>query len=312
MAASPLCVSVLLLLQIQLLIVREAQSLEPPALSCPALAGIPGTPGHNGLPGKDGRDGKDGREGAPGPKGDKGDLGVGVQGPPGERGPAGPVGPPGPKGDRGDPGALGNAGEWWTLVENNCRDQLTICLSKWYKGAVRKNHRTLGNPIQVNGLFYLHCLESYNKTLYTMSCSAMFADGTFTSSDKASGYRTFRKVGLKYYVTDGLLATFDEGLKFCSDAGATLVLPRTEEENQALANVHAVYPSTHPYIGATDRKQEGRFSDLNDKLLTFTKWGSGEPGNANGNEDCVVTSVSGTWHDVNCDSDRLIICEMTN
>ncbi|XP_041961802.1 uncharacterized protein LOC121720035 [Alosa sapidissima] len=120
----------------------------------------------------------------------------------------------------------------------------------------------------------------------------MFADGTFTSSDKASGYHTFRKVGLKYYVTDGLLATFDEGLKFCSDAGATLVLPRTEEENQALANVHAVYPSTHPYIGATDRKQEGRFSDLNDKLLTFTKWGSGEPAR----ED-MLTVLAMAWND---------------
>ncbi|XP_041962172.1 mannose-binding protein C-like [Alosa sapidissima] len=259
MAASPLCVSVLLLLQIQLLIVREAQSLEPPALSCPALAGIPGTPGHNGLPGKDGRDGKDGREGAPGPKGDKGDLGVGVQGPPGERGPAGPVGPPGPKGDRGDPGALG------TLANDSLLISEILALR-----------------------------------------------GRLSLLEKASGYRTFRKVGLKYYVTDGLLATFDEGLKFCSDAAATLVLPRTEEENQALANVHAVYPSTHPFIGATDRKHEGRFSDLNDKLITFTKWGSGEPGNANGNEDCVVTSVSGTWHDVNCDSDFLIVCEITN
>ncbi|XP_076135737.1 mannose-binding protein C-like [Alosa pseudoharengus] len=253
MAASPLCVSVLLLLQIQLLIVGEAQPLEPPALSCPALAGIPGTPGHNGLPGRDGRDGKDGREGAPGPKGDKGDLGVGVQGPPGERGPAGP------KGDRGDPGALG------TLANDSLLISEILALR-----------------------------------------------GRLSLLEKASGYRTFRKVGLKYYVTDGLVATFDEGLKFCSDAGATLVLPRTEEENQALANVHAVYPSTHPFIGATDRNHEGQFSDLNDKPLTFTKWHSGEPNNFNGNEDCVFTSASGTWLDVNCDTDHLIICEMTN
>ncbi|XP_062395702.1 mannose-binding protein C-like [Sardina pilchardus] len=247
--------------QIQLLIVGEAQSLlEPPALSCPALAGIPGTPGHNGLPGRDGRDGKDGRAGAPGPKGDKGDPGVATdQGPPGEMGPAGPVGPPGLKGDRGDPGTPG------TLA---------------------------------------------NDSLLISEIQAL--RGRLSLLEKASGYRTFRKVGLKYYVTDGLVATFDEGVKFCSDAGATLVLPRTEGENQALTKVFAVYPSSQPFIGATDRKHEGHFFDLHDRPLAFTKWGSGEPSNSGGNEDCIAIYLPGTWHDFNCDTNHLIICEMTN
>ncbi|XP_062400908.1 pulmonary surfactant-associated protein D-like [Sardina pilchardus] len=259
MAASRLCVSVLLLLQIQLLIMGEAQSLEPPALSCPALAGIPGTPGHNGLPGRDGRDGKDGKEGVPGPKGDKGDTGAAVQGPPGKMGPAGPVGPPGPKGDRGDPGALG----------------------------ILANDSLLISDIQA-------------------------LRGRLSLLEKASGYRTFRKVGLKYYVTDGLLATFDEGLKFCSDAGATLVLPRTEEENQALAKVYAVYPSTYPFIAATDRHHEGRFTDLSDRPLDFTKWASGEPNNGGGHQDCIIMHSGGLWDDCNCDLKNLIICELTN
>lgn len=46
MAPSTLCVSVLLVLQIQLVIMREAQTQDPPALHCPALTGIPGTPEH--------------------------------------------------------------------------------------------------------------------------------------------------------------------------------------------------------------------------------------------------------------------------
>ncbi|KAL2100640.1 hypothetical protein ACEWY4_002401 [Coilia grayii] len=129
--------------------------------------------------------------------------------------------------------------------------------------------------------------------------------------EKASRFRTFRKIGLKYYVTDGHLDTFDEGLKFCSDIGPTLVLPRTEEENQALEKVDEEYSSSHPFIAATDRKHEGQFTDLDDRPLTFIKWDSGQPNNLGTGEDCIITFTSGKWHDVPCDFKYQIVCEIS-
>uniref|UniRef100_A0AAY5F4Y1 C-type lectin domain-containing protein n=1 Tax=Electrophorus electricus TaxID=8005 RepID=A0AAY5F4Y1_ELEEL len=56
-------------------------------------------------------------------------------------------------------------------------------------------------------------------------------------SFKASSFPTFRRARQKYYVTHGTTANFDKALKFCSDAGGTVVLPRSEEQNQALAQL---------------------------------------------------------------------------
>ncbi|KAL2101728.1 hypothetical protein ACEWY4_003489 [Coilia grayii] len=257
MAPLKLCFTALLVTY--LVAAGEAETQDPPPLSCPALAGIPGTPGHNGLPGRDGRDGK---EGPPGPKGDKGDTGVsGVQGLSGQMGCTGLAGAPGPKGDRGDPGTSG--------VSVN--DSVIISLQ---------------SEIQI--------LRSKLSLL-----------------EQASRFRTFKKIGLKYYVTDGHSATFDEGLKFCSDVGATLVLPRTEEENQALAKFLAEYPSTYSFIATTDRAIEGQFTDLEGMPLTLIKWARGEPQNAGNGEDCVVVDRLGGWFDVACEGNRQIVCEIS-
>lgn len=126
----------------------------------------------------------------------------------------------------------------------------------------------------------------------------------------ASRFRTFKRIGQKYYVTDGHVALFDGALSYCSTFGASLVLPRTNVENQALAKLTEEYPAPHSFIGTTDRKHEGQFTDLYDRPLTFTKWGSGEPQNAGSGEDCVIVIPAGTWHDVSCDSNR-VVCEIS-
>ncbi|XP_063058741.1 mannose-binding protein C-like [Engraulis encrasicolus] len=129
--------------------------------------------------------------------------------------------------------------------------------------------------------------------------------------ETASRFRTFKRIGQKYYVTDGHVALFDGALSYCSTFGASLVLPRTNVENQALAKLTEEYPAPHSFIGTTDRKHEGQFTDLDDRPLTFTKWGSGEPQNTGSGEDCVIVIPAGTWHDVSCDSNRRVVCEIS-
>ncbi|XP_030630484.1 mannose-binding protein-like [Chanos chanos] len=151
-----------------------------------------------------------------------------------------------------------------------------------------------------------------NESLITsLQSEVMSLRARLSLIEKAANFRTFRKVGQKYYVTDGLSMSFDEGVKFCRDTGGKMVLPRNEEENQALSQVMTTIGSSHAFIGATDRQHEGRFVDMENQPLTFFKWGSNEPGNIDGIEDCVVVIPAASWHDVSCDSPRFVICELT-
>nr|QKZ25448.1 mannan-binding lectin [Squaliobarbus curriculus] len=128
--------------------------------------------------------------------------------------------------------------------------------------------------------------------------------------EKVLGFRMFRKVGQKYYVTDGLQGNFEKAQKFCSDAGAKIVLPRSEDENKVLTSMQAALESTYVYAGATDRQKEGHFVDMSGKPLTFTKWKENEPNDHKGAEDCTVIYKSGVWNDVNCNSEWHVVCEL--
>uniref|UniRef100_A0A672KIP4 Hexose-binding lectin 4 n=1 Tax=Sinocyclocheilus grahami TaxID=75366 RepID=A0A672KIP4_SINGR len=131
-----------------------------------------------------------------------------------------------------------------------------------------------------------------------------------TIVEKVLGFRMFRKVGQKYYVSDGLVKNFEKAQKFCSDAGAKIVLPRSEDENNVLTSMQAALESTYVYVGATDRKKEGHFVDMSDQPLIFTNWKEKEPNDYNGAEDCTAIYKSGVWNDINCNSDWHVVCEL--
>uniref|UniRef100_A0A9J8BBH5 Hexose-binding lectin 4 n=1 Tax=Cyprinus carpio carpio TaxID=630221 RepID=A0A9J8BBH5_CYPCA len=126
------------------------------------------------------------------------------------------------------------------------------------------------------------------------------------------GKETFRKVGQKYYVSDGLVGNFEKAPKFCSDVEATIVLPRSENENklQLLTSMQAALEPTNLYVGATDRRKEGHFVDMSDQLLTFTNWKEKEPNDYNGAEDCIIIYKSGVWNDIDCNSEWHVVCEL--
>lgn len=116
-------------------------------------------------------------------------------------------------------------------------------------------------------------------------------------------------MGQKYYVTDGTTGQFEEAVRFCRNSGGKIVLPRSEEENQALVKVLSSFSSA-AYIRATDLKEEGRFVDDEEKSLIFTKWGSGQPDNYQGSQDCTIIHKSGIWDDNNCTNSFLMVCEI--
>ncbi|XP_063062367.1 mannose-binding protein C-like [Engraulis encrasicolus] len=220
-----------------------------------------------GIPGTPGHNGLPGRDGRDGRDGHDGAPGAkGDKGEPGTG--AGAQGPPGQMGPTGPAGPSGPKGD-------------------------------RGDP-GIAGLW------ENDTIIISLQSEVLSLKRSLSQLESASRFRTFRRIGQKYYVTDGQLAHFDEGVRLCSSFGATLVLPRTDVENQALAKVHG---DTYAFIGATDRSHEGQFVDVNDRPLTFTKWYSGQPDNHGGVEDCVVVH-SGFWYDVSCDGNRAVVCEI--
>lgn len=130
--------------------------------------------------------------------------------------------------------------------------------------------------------------------------------------EKVASFSHFRKVGQKYYVTDGIQGTFYDAIQVCKDVGGTVVLPKTAAENQALMKLVLSSGSSgkKTYIGVTDRQTEGQFVDIEGKLLTFTNWGTGQPDDYKGGQDCGCIEDSGVWDDVGCTGGRPIICEI--
>uniref|UniRef100_A0A671RM61 C-type lectin domain-containing protein n=1 Tax=Sinocyclocheilus anshuiensis TaxID=1608454 RepID=A0A671RM61_9TELE len=123
-------------------------------------------------------------------------------------------------------------------------------------------------------------------------------------------FKIFRKVGQKYYVTDGFEAAFDAVLlgRWWKNSFAK----NFYTENNALLKlvVSSGLGSKKPYIRVTDRETEGRFVDTEEKQLAFTNWGPGQPDDYKGLQDCGVIEDCGLWDDVGCNGLHPIICEI--
>lgn len=128
-------------------------------------------------------------------------------------------------------------------------------------------------------------------------------------SFKATSFSTFRRVEQKYYVTDGTTGQYNEAVKFCSDAGGKVVLPSSKEENQVLAKMLLNF-SSPSFIRATDRVEEGKFVDDEENPLIFTGWGTGQPDDYKGAQDCTIIFSSGIWDDNSCNGNFIITCEI--
>nr|XP_055057561.1 mannose-binding protein A-like isoform X2 [Misgurnus anguillicaudatus] len=247
--------------------------------SCAVYAGVPGIPGHNGMPGRDGKDG------AAGQKGEKGDPGIGAQGPAGKTGPAGPIGPKGEKGNTGQPGSPADI----SLVTS-----------------LQSENQKLINRITVTE----RALDAGDKINKKLQSDVRHLTARLSAIEKASSFKIFKNVGKKYYASFGHTENFDDGLKFCTDAGATMVLPTNKVENEMLNTMHAVLGSSYIMIGTTDKQKEGTFVDLNNQPLSFSNWKKNEPNDYKGAEDCVILNTDGEWSDVRCDSKWHVVCEI--
>ncbi|XP_036453091.1 pulmonary surfactant-associated protein D-like isoform X1 [Colossoma macropomum] len=324
--------AVLLLLLLEFLI--SVAGDQPQPLTCPLYAGVPGTPGHNGLPGRDGKDGKDGPVG---PKGQKGETGSSVIGPPGKKGPAGDVGPQGVKGVKGDqgagvrgpPGVAGPPGPKGQKGETGSTGPSVtgppgakgpagnigppgVKGSKGDQGVgVRGPTGVAGPPGSKGQKGETGSAANVNEAavVKTLLSNVQKLQSRISMLETVLSFHAFRRVGQKYYVSSGLVTTFESGQSHCRGVKGELALPRNIVENQAVYQVlKQVSQHQTAYLGARDSKVRGQYVDTKGQRITYTKWHPGQPNSAE--EECICMGPSDQWHDYMCNSKHVIICEI--
>uniref|UniRef100_A0A8C0E6E6 Mannose-binding protein C n=1 Tax=Balaenoptera musculus TaxID=9771 RepID=A0A8C0E6E6_BALMU len=101
-----------------------------------------------------------------------------------------------------------------------------------------------------------------------------------------------KKVGKKFYFTNGEKMTFDEVKTLCA-------------QFQAIQDI----ASGEAFLGITNEETDGQSVDLTGKRVTYQNWHDGERNNVGSEEHCVTLLVDGTWNDITCSASFLAVCE---
>ncbi|XP_069467148.1 mannose-binding protein C-like [Ambystoma mexicanum] len=259
---------------------------EPLQNICPA---VPGPAGLNGRDGRDGKDGAPGSTGIQGPPGDAGTPGLrGSPGPPGKQGPAGNKGETGEQGDKGDTGDAGIQG---------LRGNPGPPGSKGDGG--QKGQK--GDP-DTSVVTRIASLEGHisilQKQLSTLERELKFPE-------------VMSRAGQKLYATNGKEVDYETSRKACEEAGGSLPMPLTAEENSAIAQIVKT-KGKRVYLGINDKEVEGSFKLLTGNRITYANWNAHEPNNSGGAENCAEIIENGKWNDRTCSDMNLNVCEFQN
>ncbi|XP_034541408.1 pulmonary surfactant-associated protein D-like [Notolabrus celidotus] len=124
-------------------------------------------------------------------------------------------------------------------------------------------------------------------------------------------YDFVRRVGQKYFVSYKERDSFSKAVEFCTQRGLELALPQNEEENNILTQFFGdVYKMA--WINVNNKKAEGDFVvDMNNRPLTFTKWGDKQPDESIQEIGCTILSENGVWSVTEeCFLNAYVICQI--
>jgi len=135
-----------------------------------------------------------------------------------------------------------------------------------------------------------------------------FSNREYTSCQTEIDYVDVRRVWKKnpsnghWYMGMGL-KTWADAEQMAVSLGGHLPTVRSSAENDWLRDNFAAVTNAGVWIGLNDLATEGSYTWTSGEPITFTSWDSGEPNNANGNEDVVhIRSLGdggtfGHWND---------------
>ncbi|XP_053743830.1 asialoglycoprotein receptor 2-like [Synchiropus splendidus] len=133
-------------------------------------------------------------------------------------------------------------------------------------------------------------------------------DHTLNGTDKACPVEWLQFESSCYYISAAQEPKrWLTSKKECENLNGHLVIIDSKQENDFVSKFFQ-----HIWIGLSDRDKEGKWKWVDGTALTGTNyWASGEPNNADSNEDCAeLLRDSKEWNDVPCGQTLSFICEM--
>ena len=107
-----------------------------------------------------------------------------------------------------------------------------------------------------------------------------------------------------YLLCSGVKASWADAASACAARGGHLATISSAEQNAFILSLGAA----DVWLGFTDAATEGTYV-WSSGQSTYTSWGTMQPDDAGGNEDCAVFLADGTWNDAPCGEVRGYICE---
>lgn len=110
------------------------------------------------------------------------------------------------------------------------------------------------------------------------------------------------------YMLFSATVTWASARAICAGLGAHLVVSTSKAENGVFSPLAGL---ADVWAGGNDIAVEGQWRWVDDTLLSYLNWRTGEPNNSNGNENCMVIEGDngGLWDDRPCDRVYGFICE---
>ena len=102
--------------------------------------------------------------------------------------------------------------------------------------------------------------------------------------------------------------TWPEAKAYCESQGGYLATITSKEENDFIFS-RLGGSSYALWIGGTDAAREGTWAWVNNEPWGYSNWDTGEPNNAEGNEDSLQMVGTGKWNDNNSDGKIWFSCE---
>eukprot|EP00299_Pterocystis_sp_00344_P015866 c7944_g1_i1.p1 GENE.c7944_g1_i1~~c7944_g1_i1.p1 ORF type:complete len:1227 (-),score=279.82 c7944_g1_i1:69-3635(-) len=109
--------------------------------------------------------------------------------------------------------------------------------------------------------------------------------------------------------------SFNNAAALCQAQSLRLLNIESSLEQSAavdLLNSNSIFGSIQAYIGVKYSpilSKTSRVYGYNDAKLVYSAWGSGEPNNYGGNEDCTVLKQGNYWNDIPCDISAFVLCQ---
>lgn len=104
--------------------------------------------------------------------------------------------------------------------------------------------------------------------------------------------------------------TWNEAAARCVELGGVLASIGSEAEHTAYLRAALGLQWTSWWLGLSDQRVEGIFEWADGEPLAYSRWGSGEPNDSGGREDCAhLVPWNGLWNDLDCGRRLPFVCQ---